>query len=288
MGLANLCAVGEGRGHTAAAAAAREALAKVFATKIKGHFALEKESDGLEAHERSFAHIQETLPPQLLKGAVILKTFEREGRMYALAALDKRRAGEQFRDEIRHLDDRIGHHYRHGSRSSLAKGIDLLKERRGWHIRYKLMTGKGLPPRVGLPAFLKKRAQRRRANGNTTVLVIVDAPRRQGELKEVIVQYLLEDGLRVATDRRQQGQQDKHDLALMVKAQTKRLHMNVAGFEKHDFSWELTAKRKKKVVGSLNFSHVAVGRTLEQAYEKAFSHLKRSIATHLDELNMGE
>ena len=63
--------------------------------------------------------------------------------------------------------------------------------------------------------------------------------------------------------------------------------MNVKGFEKYKFLLNFVSKDMSgNKIGSLNYDHVATGRSLTQAYSNALGKIKSYIIENIGELNL--
>lgn len=283
-----ICAVGEASGTMRADANARQEMAKIFKTRIKGSTAISTRSQQVSDNEGiisgridedTFNKVKETTD-QVLEGIVIKKRFEGKDAFYALAVLNKNSAAKGFVSKMKSLDEKIEELYKDGRRSSLNKILKLFKIRKALNEKYQLVKGRLYPRRVSYSKVMeRKRALRKK---NITIYVDIKEIEKNKEIQHMVIKQLLGNDYRVVTNKKM-----KYHYIVKGTIKTQREYLKVKGFQKHKFLVSLKSINKKNEnIGSLKFEVSKIGRSLKQTYEDAIPEIMDNIREQLDELNI--
>ena len=286
-GPSKLCAVGEASGRMMAETEARNAIAKIFETKVSSTTTATTTSESTTKDDVVSGSVEEDyynqikeMTEQTLEGVVVKEFYEDSESHYALAVLNKREAARRLKSKMEELDDEIVALYKSGRRASLNKALKLFKVRDNFNDKHDFLAGRKFPARISkakiLSAKSAKRAQR------VVVYLEVDEISETDELKKLVIDELLKNDLKVVT-----ASTLKHNFKVSVSFTGEKQHMNVKGFEKYKFLLNFISKDKSgNKIGSLNYDHVATGRSLTQAYSNALVKVKPYIVENLGELNI--
>ncbi|MBI2520597.1 MAG: LPP20 family lipoprotein [Bdellovibrio sp.] len=285
-----LCAVGEGPGKMVAEANARNSIAQVFETRVKGSSTVTTTSEtksnnnGLQSgkvNETTAKQIEE-LTDEVLKGVEIKKTYDdrKLKTVFALASLNKEEALGRFRDEMKPLDTQIEELVKDGRRSSLNKALKLNDKREALNQRYAILAGGPFPAKVSLKELLGKK--REKGKENVIVFVEFEAPKEAQDLKNLVSGVLTENDYKVVVD-----DGAPHLYSVQGELVHEQEHMQVAGFEQHKFILTVRSMDKSGAkLGGLDHTSVQNGRSFNQCLAKALPELKQFLKDNLVLLNM--
>lgn len=274
-----LCAVGEGESLTQADARAKTSLAGIFESQVSSHFSRSyKELDEKRLSSiriQTNTQVQETVD-DLLKGAKISKRFERDGIHYSFAVLKKATASEIFLREIKVIDDELSYLYLNRKRAHVYRMLSLLEKRR--HYEDKLSVLQISSPNAPV-SFLDVRSL---ALTNKTMPAL--ALSGQGSAPRSLIvrfQELASDlGFAFAP-------MESAHYIIKLDLDRRPLHLNVEGFEKYLFRFFATARQAdRREVGALELSVEQVGRSEDDALNKALDKFKKQIKDNFDQLNL--
>lgn len=286
-GSSKLCAVGESTGRMMAETEARNALAKIFETKIKATTTATTTSESTmkddvvegKVEEEYYSQIKE-FTEETLEG-VEVKEFHDDGEaVFALAVLDKNKAARRLQSRMAKLDDDIASLYEDNRRASINKALKIFVVRDNLDNKHDFLVGRSYPPRVSKRKLLN--AKKAKKANSVVVLLEVDELSETNELRNIVIDELLKNDLKVVT-----ASTLKHQFKVVVSLSGEKQHMNVKGFEKYKFLLSFVSKDTSgNKIGSLNFDHVSTGRSLTQAYTNALGKIKSFITENIGELNI--
>ncbi len=276
---AHLCAAGEGESLTQADVRARKAIAAVFSTQIKSQFDIHKTSysdDELsELKERVSDSVTEKVEG-ILKGVEISKRFEKDGLFFSLASLDKSKAVQSLKREIKGLDSELDHLYSLKRKSSVMRMMEILDERAG--LSDKLIALKGGASQAPV-TFAQIQNIKFNNNGYDKVFIRAgsDVP---VSLSKSLSQMLSDSGYKVRSDL-------AVDYIIDLKFEAKEAYLKVSGFKKFVFTFSVLALNNlKEKVGSFNVTQTQTGRTEQDAFVRAKLKLQQEAQKKLSKLNL--
>jgi hypothetical protein len=273
-----LCAVGEGESRSFALISAKTALAKIFSLKIKSKFSQEISSHGGYVSDDTSEQIEEATEAAL-EGVEIKKVYEGKLYVYALAAINKRKAARGFESEIRKIDEKMQVYVNDSSASSATKLQHLFIKREGLNKRYEFLVGHGITSAIRFKQVFDARKKR---VGNVIVHVFIDE-RKPKILEPQIAQLLVSQGYKVTTGR-VRNKLSSH--ILTGRMTPEKQYMKIDGFETFKFQVELSSSNYKRVeTGHIVFSDIETGRSYQQAYEKAVPVLMDNLKENINKLN---
>ena len=236
-----LCALGEGAVHQAAAANARQELAKIFGTKIKTKFQLSTLSDDQNTREWAEADLQEWTD-EMLEGVEITKYHEENNKVYALAVLNRPKSAKRIHHAIMEKDKKMLAYLQDKKRLSFSKLEKLHKERATLNDRYEFLAERRLPEKVNFSDIL---ARKREIFQEIPVSVFLDE-KTPPSVRALLIQTLTKVGFQIVEkNSRYQIQGDYR---------SEKQFLNITGFEKHRFTLNLRALNPKgKQSGVLTF-----------------------------------
>lgn len=280
-GAGKLCAVGEGSGQMSAAANARNEIARVFETKVSSDStvattATEKTNEGVVSGElsESLLNVIKETTNEVLEGVSIEQNFEAEDRYYALAVLNKMKAASLFETKMKSLDEENVALFETGRRTDLYRILKNFDVRERLNTRYQILRNSAFASPISYSDVMKMKAKFR--SNRTPVSVSIDSD----ELKAFVVSLLLEMDFKVVPTA-----EAKYDV--VGKWIDTKEHLNVKGFEKHTFVFELTAVSKKGAkLGSLTSENSQTARNVAQCRERALPLIKDEVINSIDRLNI--
>ncbi|MGK0367687.1 MAG: hypothetical protein ACI9QD_000825 [Thermoproteota archaeon] len=279
-----ICASGEGDSLAEADANARKSLASIFETNIKSSFSSFSSSTGEgmdpSMHEyaaETFKQINETVD-QALEGVTIKQRADKDKVFFALARLDKRKAAEALRSEIKNVDEKLKQAHALNKRSMLRKMMTLFKLREDLASRYQFLSDRNLKSPVTL-ADINKIKYGTTAQVKMILLKIKDGSR---DVKLSLKNILTQIGHKVVS--RNAG---RIDIKIKGGLESSKEHFNVNGFVKFTHTLTLTALNKKnEKIGSILKSMTAMGRSKADTYRKVKNKLAKYIEEQISELNI--
>lgn len=280
-GAGKLCAVGEGSGQMSAAANARNEIARIFETSVSSESttassASETTREGVvqgELSESLLSVIKETTN-EVLEGVVIEQNFEGEDRYYALAVLSKMKAASLFETKMKSLDEENVALFESGRRTDLYRILKNFELRERLNTRYQVLRPTGFPSPLSYSDVMKMKAKLR--SNRTPIVVKIE----DDGLKAFVVSLLLEMDFKVVPH-------DEAKYEVVGKWIDTKEHLNVKGFEKHHFVFELTASSKAGTkLGSLTAESTQTARNVTQCLERALPIIKDEVINTIDKLNI--
>lgn len=275
----HLCAAGEGESMNQADARARKAIAAVFSTQINSQFDIHKTSFSDEEVNELKERVNDVVTEKvdgILKGVEIKKRFQRDGLYFSLASLNKSKAIESLRREIKSLDSELIHLYSLKHKSSVMRMMEILDERAG--LSDKLIALKGSAS-VAPVTFAQVQNLKFNTRGFDKVFV------RAGEsvplsLSKGFSETLSDSGYKVRTDL-------AVDYIIDLKYEAREAYLNVSGFKKYVFTFSVQALNNlKEKIGSFNVTQTQTGRTEQDAFIRAKTKLQGEAQKKLSKLNL--
>ena len=281
-----LCGVGEGSGLMSAEAAARRALALIFKAQIKSESTSTKSVSQTGGDELLSSDITEEtqffvteITDKVIEGSVVKKRFEKEGRVFVLVALKKRKAAARLKSEMDLMDQKMKSLLKEGKRSSLHRILKMYDIRETLNRDYEFLTNFKNPAVISLAEVQRKRLKY--VDRKTTLKVQIFGDDTLKSVESTLVQALLDSGFRIVPEA------NSSSFAIKGEFKSDRLFLNLKGFEKHQFHLTLYTQNKLgSKIGALNYSTVKLARSGKQAMEKAMLEMKSFIKENLDELNI--
>lgn len=275
-----LCAVGEGSGMMLAAANARKALAQVFKTKISSTFQATTTVENDDAQEQLSENVTE-ITEDVLDGVEIRETFQDEVMVYALAVLNKIKAGEIISRKIGEIDKEMEDLFNSGKNGIAAKLKKLYKRRLPLEERYYFLLAK----KISSPVTYEQIAQKMRdAVKGIMLFVDISGKEEAEEIESMLAEYFTGSGYKVV-----RKEKDMEQATHLLKGSfvSEKQYLKVEGFEKYKFVFDLSAANKKgHKTGVFQFTTDVVGRDYSQSKSKAIGQLREYIQENLSELNI--
>jgi hypothetical protein len=288
-GARELCAVGEGLGVLQAQLRAREELARSFEVNVISSTQVETQSLSSQSAEQVVrGEVLEQVRSATMQTAELILNFvtiketyqDRDG-VFALAALDRELAGEKLREEIKALDIENVERWRGGLRSDLQVIMRNLLIREQLHHKYHFIQRSRIPSPIELDQVFRKR--REFLNAGTTIYVrpLFKSPELEAQLTLHVITILLAHDYKVVKDSSL-----PHDYVLEIRYEIRPMHLNVAGFVRHEHEISLTSFKQHKKVGQLLASNVQVARNSGQGLERAMPALITEFKQRIDVLKL--
>lgn len=274
---AELCATGEAKNQSGADASARASLASIFEVKVESEFSAVSSSEQsfpwLGVVEQEVQQLLRESVDQVLEAVQIKKHFKSKGLTYALAALDREKAGELLGGRLKRIDDELSILWNKRSRTNLRKIMKLSLEREKLNERFSIVSGS---PREAVVTH-KEIIQWRQSRPKTELLAlrIGQAPEWMADkLKEL----LTEAGFRIV-----KGDSEK---AISLNVDSIKEFLNVQGFEKYTFTMNLISFDKGEKNKVIAVSETVTGRTQADALLKVKNYFSNYLEQHLSDLDL--
>ncbi len=273
----DLCAVGQGESYAQAAADSRQAISKIFETKIKSVFKSTESMQGTSSTLEMSEEINEATEG-VISGIEILERYETDDTTYVIAAINKHKTATTIKGKIEKIDEEIKSALEKKRSNTVLSVKRLLKKRFPLEQSYTLLTNVSLPAPTTLVEIEKLSKQL--TKGLVVYVNITGASNRQlsGELQEI----LITEGFKLASTER-----DKR-ITHTVKGEIKEKeeYINVDGFKKFTFTLQVYAVNKSgSKTGAIDHNITTVGRSHKQCLEKALPKLKEYIQNNIENLN---
>lgn len=276
-----ICASAEGDGQLAADSNARTSLAQIFETKIESTTNInsltkqDSTSSSISGGKSEFISTDLTeYTNQILEGVVIKERYKDSKKAYALASLDKIKASDRLRSQMKELDEKLVAFNKENKKSNFGKMRKLSLTRETLNSRYEFLMGMKVPSKVSFEDILSKKKIQMKAD---LVSITID----DQDFQPILQRLVTERGFKVIKDVA------KANLDIEAKIETKKEYMNVDGFEKYSYTLTLMAKNEaNEKVGSIEFKTSGMGRSQAQVKEKVKSDIENFIEEHFDELNL--
>lgn len=275
--LEELCATGEAKTYAEADAQAKTNLASIFEVQVKADLNVYSSSSQAqpwqaEARQEVQQSIKESIN-EVLETVQIKKHFKKQGLTYALASLNRSKAGELLRGRLDKIDKELDVIWARKQRTNVRKIFKLTVERDKLNERYSIVSGQPKPPTVPYDQVLAWRDARPKSE--PLALRVGQAP---DWLKEKLQELLSEAGFKLV-----KGEADK---VITLNVDSIKEFLNVEGFEKYTFTLNLTSienGEKKKVIST---SETVTGRSQADALLKVKGFFNDYLEQHLSDLHL--
>ena len=277
-GKTEICAVGSGISANVADAKAREALAKVFSTKVISKFSYGENLQDGEVTEQAMEELEE-LTDEVLEGVEIKKRHEAEGSFYSLAYLVKAKVVKVLKMKIEEIDRELAVFLAEGPKV-YGKILQLWKKRVPLNERHLFLTNLEVAP----PIDMEKMLQEYRQHLEKIVLVVEfdGAPDMGADIRPLIVNHLTNLGHHIQEEN---GPQVTNRIIIRLKNENQ--YIKVKGFVKEKFILEVENQGKDGVaIGAISHTLVVVGRNYQQALEKAIVDFAMFLDQEIWNLNL--
>lgn len=274
-----LCASAGGKDQEEADTNAKKSLASIFETKINAQFRFVKnyiDNKDLSEVRESVIDEVNTQVDQVLKGAEIIKRFEKDGLIFSLVALDKNKSSQLLRQELTRIDDEMTHYFHLRNRIYLKKLVKLYNQREILNEKLTLISNQSIARKVTFSEIndLKYDEQ-------TKLKIFLKMSESVPRILFVKVKNALTDiGHEIVSS-------DAGDVEISVDFKKKEEFLNVKGFKKYSYSLSLESyKKSKQKVGGFSLDYVANGRDDKNAFLKVRNKFLKEIDENLDKLNL--
>jgi hypothetical protein len=274
-----ICASGEGSTLSESDAHAKKALAGIFQTKIKSEFQFSKHSFSNQEVSEMQEFVEEQVSQQvelLLKGSFIKKRFKRDGLMFALAALDKRKTVKTLKQELAKIDSEMEHFYLLKSRIYIKKLNLLFNKREVLNEKLTFVNRTGVPRKITFGEIndLKFMAK----GGNRLNLKAVnDVP---SVLFKKLEESFTDVGYKITKVNNSQ-------FLVYISFKEEEEYLKVKGFKKFTFEVNIEAKDNVgKKIGSYTVIKVSNGRHKSNAFMKVRNSIVADIQSNMNKLNL--
>lgn len=276
-----MCASGEGDSLQSADAAARKSLASIFETEIKSEFSSNTQSsqEGLDPStaeyiESTYNSINETVD-QSLEGVEIKERHNKDGVFYALAFLDKRKAADRIRKEMRTIDKKLEIMFQKKKRSLYKKMMALYEVRDALATRYHFLTEMKPSERVSLVDINSVKY----GKTSKVLRIKMDMSGEMGDVGKQLKNILAQVGHKIV--------RSKPDVTIKGNVASTKEFFNVAGFEKYTFTLNISAiNNNGSKIGSIVSSQTATGRSKQDVFRKVRGKFNKIVDEQLEELNI--
>lgn len=276
-----MCASGEGDSFQAADANARKSLASIFETEIKSEFSSQTSSsqEGLDPStaeylENTFKQINETVD-QSLEGVEIKTRFDTNGVYYSLAVLDKRKAADVLRKEMREIDKKLELMFEKNKRSLYKKMMAMYEVRDSLATRYHFLTEMKPDEKVTLVDINSIKY----GKTSKVLKIKIENNGELGDIAKNLKNVLAQVGHKIVTNN--------EDVTVKVDIAATKEFFNVAGFEKYTFTLNISSLNGNgSKIGSIVSSQTATGRNKQDVFRKVQAKLNNVVDEQLEELNI--
>lgn len=155
----SFCAVGIAKSMKTATADARAGIAKIFQAKVKSSFSSSVSSDNDTVSSEAKSKLSEE-SDVLLKSVEIKETFMQGDTVYALASLNKPRAGRIIAAEIDDIDSKMESYIADDDAASARKAEKLYEKRRELNELMIVLTGKDVMENFSYNDVFKNRKEK--------------------------------------------------------------------------------------------------------------------------------
>ncbi len=270
-----LCAVGEGVSQTMASAQARAALAKIFENKVTSSFKSDLSSSNGEVNDSASESITE-LTDMVIEGIEISKVAESNTGYYALAELNKRKAGVGFEKKIRSIDDKITSLLTEKEPAAALRAEQLFASRADLNGRHFFLTNRDIHPPHSLADILK--AKKSLVKGIVLSVNLKEAGKNS--VQKILMRELSEIGYKFSKPK-------SATHLISGEVTTEKMHLSVEGFEKYKFQISINSENNKhEKVGTIMFEVIETGRSFDQAYNNALPKISEEFKTNLRKLSI--
>jgi len=275
----SLCAVGEGSDREEATKNANVALVKIFENKISVSFTSKLSADNGKIVEEVSEQVKEATQAAL-EGVEVKKTYEQEGKVYILVAINKRKAAEGLKTEIEAIDTKLQVGIKDVENENMPKLEQLYFKREALNKRHQFLVNKSLSCPVKYEEIYKGKI-----DSIKKVIVHIylneDGPK---EIEQALADSISGLGYKV-TRGKTRSSEATHIISGEVSVDKQ--HLSVEGFEKYKFLVKINAMTSKKVAsGSFKLAEIVTARNLAQAHEKAIDKLIEDLQEKVKELKI--
>ncbi len=278
--ISELCAVGTGGTRTIAERNARISLSKIFTNKISSKLSTSLKSSGGEIEEDVSENIDEATETALT-GTEIRKTYEDKVSFYALAVVNKSKAGTALKSEMEIIDAEMLAISKDGEDIEKVKLEKLYSKREILNRQYDFLTGKSILPPLAYESIF---TQKKSAAKGVVIHISLDEDRPK-IIETFLAQTISEMGYRTTT-----GQLRNKDSTHIITGQylPEKQYINIEGFEKFKFVLKIKAMRTGTNIesGHLITEVTESGRNINQASEKALPKIKDFLKNNIENLNL--
>lgn len=272
-----LCAVGEGESYAQASADSRQAIAKIFETRIQSKFTSSETLRGSATTLEMKEEISE-FTEGVISGIEVLERYETDNSIYVISSINKRKTARVIKGKIDAIDESMKSLADSKRSNAPMKLKKLHKERFPLSQSYEFLTNMKLAAPVSLSQIAKLSKQ-------VTSKVIIHVAIKDIS-KEVITStiqdILVAEGYKLAATI--QDKRITHTIKGTITS--KEEYIKVKGFTKYSFLLEIYAVNKSdKKTGALSFTTMTVGRSYEHTIEKAIPRLREYVINNIDKLN---
>ena len=275
-----LCAVGTGETRIVAEKNARVALSKIFTNKLSSKLSSSLKSSGGEIAEDVSENIDEATET-VLTGTEIKKNHEDKVSFYALAVVNKSKAGDALKSEIEIIDAEILAISNQGDDIEKVKLEKLYNKREMLNRQYDFLTGKSITAPLAYESIFN---QKKTATKGVVIHIFLDEARPK-IIEPFLAQMITDMGYRTTT-----GEMRNKNSTHIITGQylPEKQYINVEGFEKYKFVLKIKAMRSGTNVesGHLVSEVTEAGRDINQASEKAFPQIKDFLKNNIENLHL--
>jgi hypothetical protein len=278
--LLELCAVGSGTGRMTSNSNARSNMLKIFETKIDSIFEEKITSNSFIGIIKEIQERVTETTKGTLKSLEIKETWEGPDEIFSLAVINKNKMRILVKNEIKEIDNKMKVWMGDESLSSVYKLKKLYIQRKGLNNNYQILTDSKIDQ-----AFTYKQIYEKSKNKLSKIYIKVkldeESPK---QIQPELIKLLTDMDIKVI-NKNIKNKMSTH--LISGKFKPKKNYLKVKGFKKYKFILELYAQKNDSAkTGSLQFDTVQVGRTYNQALEKALPLVKDFIRKNIDNLNI--
>jgi hypothetical protein len=276
-----ICASAEGDSIQAADSSARKSLASTFETQIKAEFTSNTASSQADMDPSTAEYIQETYNQlnetvdQSLKGVEIKLRFEQAGVFYALASLDKRKAADRIRQEMRGIDKKLAVMLDKKKRSLYKKMLTLHGVREDLASRYHFL----MEMKPGEKVTLVDINSVKYGKASKVLRIALNMSGEMGDVGTKLKNILAQVGHQIV--------RSNSNVKINGSVTALKEFFNVKGFQKYTFTLNISALNSKGAkIGSIVSSQTAVGRSKQDVFRKVQNKFNKIVDDQLEDLNI--
>jgi hypothetical protein len=258
----DICAVGSGDSLNSAKSDARANILKYFETNINSKFQSNLTLNNEEIKELDFDDLSETANG-IIKGIKITQTHNDGKIFYALAVLNKKKAGNEIKFDMEKLDAKMQTLLEDGSPSTALQLEKMFSKREEMNKKHLFLTDKSIPEKVKYKDVYENKS----VNRLSFYISLEGEGLPAGELsglKNKLSSIITDSGNGISKNA------ETADRILYGEVILAEEYVKVEGFKKLRVMFRLESKNDGASVGVLENEYVETGRDLDQISRKTF------------------
>lgn len=275
----NICASGEGTSFNISDINAKQNLASIFQTHVKGSIQISKSSFSKKEINEIEENIEKsvmTFVDEILKGVKIETRAKSKNIFFSKAVLSKEQTRDLLMTEVKRIDSEMSHFFAQKKKVFLFKLNELYNRRTLLNEKLILVNSAAIPEKISF-AQINDLKFTQRDNSNIKVIYSSNFPR---VLEMKINEILNQVGFKITRKK-------NFNSKILIDFNSKEEYLNVKGFKKYSYQINLTSfSKSSKEIGSIVVSLVSSGRNEKDAFLKIRKDIVQNIKNNLEKLNL--